>query len=875
MLQINGSRGHYDIKPRSILVVDSSAGLQFKLASFGLNASESRVLQDAYSDTSERDTAAYGMSSMLLYDLGPDDTADAPERYTRDNLDSIVGSHTKLTWEADIWSLGCIYSEAAVWIADGYKGLLDYRNERKAQLRRILFKGGDSFHDGVRVLDTVLENHTDVEDRLRRSDHITKDVLDTMVDEMLWEEDRPNAKALSRKAEIVLSRANKGLSLDNQDQVFARPGSRQGRSNLPPRPPIPKLPLPSLPQALPPRMSSIAERHHPLNVERWRSQVGTGLQSRSSQMSFSSSNLSSPIMSNQGLSTSGSTTDLQKDFTESISKWSPTDNNSQGLASPITPTTSTQGSVNVDYRHLPPSQQRIRTERSKPFNGLAGASSSYISNYTPSEISSSPPDLHAGASHFGNGIAKQQYGYRETKASNGSLMDVHPLYRAGSQAGNRISEATTYSIPIQDDTRADITNTSVKYSSPQPIPPKSSRRLTPPRAFTLFPAATLENNPHHALVPKSDLPTSLQPQSNQRREPSQQQPHETDHAPRFVPSLSDSISTVPAFSVSDFPPVPVIYLPLQECLNWKTLHKKAKKNKPPPPLSGAKMLERLCDREHTFILDDSTAMSAVWKDVKDVFEALSYIVKPMAPDGTELYFTNAYDSWRRKDAADLCKLVNSKKLVSPVSFSANAGIRGAAAQNTNIKHRLHIQLEDYKVRLQGLKVFAGPAANKRKERDKVKPASFYILTNGAWEPGSVQEAQTSIGDLAEFLDKNGMDEGQVGVNFISFAETAETRKHIEDVASHEYAVNIVNATPWQGNVLKMLLGSVNRYLDPGMTGPRSDNSNSGRESRSSERNSISNGFEGIRSGKATRKEVNVGVFKTKTNASSIVSELIG
>jgi hypothetical protein len=105
----------------------------------------------------------------------------------------------------DIWSLGCIYSEAAIWIADGYRGLLEYRRQRKAETDELPdFRGGDCFHDGHKVLDVVANAHANIEDRLRKSDHITKTVLDTMVDEMLWIEDRPKAKPLLLKAEKAL-----------------------------------------------------------------------------------------------------------------------------------------------------------------------------------------------------------------------------------------------------------------------------------------------------------------------------------------------------------------------------------------------------------------------------------------------------------------------------------------------------------------------------------------------------------------------------------------------------------------------------------------------------------------------------------------------
>src|ERR1700730_2712366 len=79
---------------------------------------------------------------------------DAPECYMASSSDGQMGkSSSKKTQAVDIWSLGCIYSEAAMWIADGYSGVVDYRRQRIAETDKVPhFKGGDCFHDGERVL---------------------------------------------------------------------------------------------------------------------------------------------------------------------------------------------------------------------------------------------------------------------------------------------------------------------------------------------------------------------------------------------------------------------------------------------------------------------------------------------------------------------------------------------------------------------------------------------------------------------------------------------------------------------------------------------------------------------------------------------------
>jgi hypothetical protein len=125
---------------------------------------------------------------------------------------------------ADIWSLGCVYSEAAIWIANGYKGLEEYRRQRKAEIDNIPdFDCGDCFHNGREVLKTVGIAHRNMEKRLQLSDHITKSVIDTMVKEMLWKNDRPSVEALQHKVTNILEMEAEYRQSDTEMKVFFRP----------------------------------------------------------------------------------------------------------------------------------------------------------------------------------------------------------------------------------------------------------------------------------------------------------------------------------------------------------------------------------------------------------------------------------------------------------------------------------------------------------------------------------------------------------------------------------------------------------------------------------------------------------------------------
>lgn len=113
----------------------------------------------------------------------------------------------------DIWSFGCVCSEAAVWIVRGWNGLDQYRRRRAQETGRIPdFRDPSAFHGGERVLPAVANTHSDLSElqEIRPCDHVTRPTLN-MVTEMLEEvpEERPKAKALWRKSQRILGDARK------------------------------------------------------------------------------------------------------------------------------------------------------------------------------------------------------------------------------------------------------------------------------------------------------------------------------------------------------------------------------------------------------------------------------------------------------------------------------------------------------------------------------------------------------------------------------------------------------------------------------------------------------------------------------------------
>lgn len=127
-------------------------------------------------------------SSRLIDCIG------APETYRPD--EATDSFHVQVRSEVDVWSLGCVFSEAAVWSCYGWNQVLEYRYRRQEEVKRTL--GGDGehlFHDGHDVLKTVQDIHEQIIGSPRSIDHVIVEVLRFLNDNMLLTEDEPRSTA--------------------------------------------------------------------------------------------------------------------------------------------------------------------------------------------------------------------------------------------------------------------------------------------------------------------------------------------------------------------------------------------------------------------------------------------------------------------------------------------------------------------------------------------------------------------------------------------------------------------------------------------------------------------------------------------------------
>jgi serine/threonine protein kinase len=90
--------------------------------------------------------------------------------------------------KSDMWSLGCVFSEAATWAVLGRTGVRQYTLLRQAALENSDFtrvKDSDCFHDGEKVLIEVTQWHKFLRQIKRPTDCISERILD-MIDTQLF-----------------------------------------------------------------------------------------------------------------------------------------------------------------------------------------------------------------------------------------------------------------------------------------------------------------------------------------------------------------------------------------------------------------------------------------------------------------------------------------------------------------------------------------------------------------------------------------------------------------------------------------------------------------------------------------------------------------
>ncbi|KAF2444639.1 kinase-like protein [Karstenula rhodostoma CBS 690.94] len=230
---------HHDIKPDNILVDvtpnSSTYDVTFKLADLGLTEFE------PMSDTDEATIARSNRGTQMF---------SAPECFI-DEADTFL-LHTPVNAKPskDIWSLGCVFSIAAVWSVFGYEGILEYESRRAAETQRMpklqdtSYRG--CFHDTTTVLDVVLNTHRRVCTMRQSDDDLIQQVMGLTSDMLSHASLRPSAVGVYKRSRSILERTS--------TPSFLRPDGTNSIIERRPPPQIPPEYFPLAPNENTPQM---------------------------------------------------------------------------------------------------------------------------------------------------------------------------------------------------------------------------------------------------------------------------------------------------------------------------------------------------------------------------------------------------------------------------------------------------------------------------------------------------------------------------------------------------------------------------------------------------------------------------------------------
>ncbi|KAJ4305089.1 hypothetical protein N0V90_000619 [Kalmusia sp. IMI 367209] len=204
---------HHDIKPDNVLVTSRKGPCEFEVT--------------------------FKLADLGLTEFEPATNRGAPEYFVNENDLFLLRTAMEAKPSKDIWSLGCVFSEAAVWSVLGYDGLLQYKKARTAateafpELRNTAYSG--CFHNGLETLRVIQQTHAQICTKRHRNDSIIESMVE-LVDAMLVAENRrPSAVDVYRRSRRILTMASDFLGTN--DRFMGSAASRFEQRQTPPEQP--------------------------------------------------------------------------------------------------------------------------------------------------------------------------------------------------------------------------------------------------------------------------------------------------------------------------------------------------------------------------------------------------------------------------------------------------------------------------------------------------------------------------------------------------------------------------------------------------------------------------------------------------------------
>ncbi|KAJ8131241.1 hypothetical protein O1611_g2385 [Lasiodiplodia mahajangana] len=220
------------------------------------------------------------------------------------------------------------------------------------------------------------------------------------------------------------------------------------------------------------------------------------------------------------------------------------------------------------------------------------------------------------------------------------------------------------------------------------------------------------------------------------------------------------------------------------------------------PVNGLK------DRDQCFIFDNSASMIPHWHDVMRTADALIYVLKGVDPDGFEVHMTNPQKTFKRKSYRELFGDRGQFEQCQPRPDSGSCHMETVLS---NILERVMEKTLGSSTSM--LNCLSSP---------KIRGVNVYIFTDGVWGSRQPPDILSKEAGGVENVIRTAVQRLQAAnkwrtffsIQFIGFGDNPIGRgrmQFLDDTSNSGW--DIVDSTPHNGDVVKMILGATNQDLD--------------------------------------------------------------
>lgn len=150
--------------------------------------------------------------------------AGAPECYRPDQYAQNTLLHVPQT--VDVWSLGCIWSEAAVWFGEGWDGVRRFCDNRQQEVQTLHMEDIACFHDTAKMLECVKHVLQNMASMASTEDDLSAQICRGLIPHMLHPDGQHRLKSsdlLSRTQAILNRRSSQGANTFDPPQRILEP----------------------------------------------------------------------------------------------------------------------------------------------------------------------------------------------------------------------------------------------------------------------------------------------------------------------------------------------------------------------------------------------------------------------------------------------------------------------------------------------------------------------------------------------------------------------------------------------------------------------------------------------------------------------------